>query len=194
MKNVVFLRFVFCLFLSLILSCDALAKKTVNAKEDKLTSNCYKLNNEYTKSPEHFIHINSNCSMCMIARQSNAGCVVVKDEKILLVRDSYSGKLGLPGGTKGKREVATVTAVRKTLEETGLVVYIDDFVSEFKNGFRLYKCKIIKDNKKKGKKITELKYVNKKELRKLLKKENREDLRFPYELDFVYSKFGRITK
>lgn len=193
MKNTVFLHFVFCLFLSLILSCDVLAKN-IFSKEDTSVSNGNELNKDYTKSPERFIHINSNCSMCMIARSSNAGCVVVKDEKILLVRDDYSGKLGLPGGTKGRHEVATMTAVRKTLEETGLVVYIDDFVSEFKNGFRLYKCKIIKDNKKKGKKITELRYVNKKELRKLLRKENRKDIRFPYELDFVYGKFGRIIK
>lgn len=178
----------------MILSYDVLAKNIFNAEEDKFVSNSHKLNKEYTKSPEHFIHINSNCNMCMIARSSNAGCVVVKDEKILLVRDGYSGKLGLPGGIKGKREVATMTAVRKTLEEAGLVVYIDDFVSEFKNGFRLYKCKIIKDNKKKGKKITELRYVNKKELGKLLKKENRKDIRFPYELDLVYSKFGRLVK
>ena len=193
MRNVVFLRFICCLLLLPVLLGEA-GLVFGDAKEDNRKFNDYKLSKEYIKSPEHFVHINSNCNMCMISRFANAGCVVTKDEKILLVRDIHSGKLGLPGGIKGRREVATATAVRKTLEETGLVVYIDDFISEFKNGFRLYKCKIIKDTRKKSKKITELKYVDKKELGKLLKKEKRADVRFPYELDLVYSKFGRIVK
>ena len=188
--------FIVCCFVSLIAFAG-------NANSDKnentnISASGYKIgeivSNSYIRNPEKFVHINKDCKLCMIARPANSGCVVAKDGKILLVRDKYSKKLGLPGGLKSKMETATMTAFRRTFEETGLIVYIDDFVSEFKNGFRLYKCKVIKDTGKVEKDIVELKYVDKEELGEILKKVNRKDARFPHELDLVYSKFEWVNR
>ena len=185
----------FLLFFLLFCSTTLAYSNTSNTEESETSKTTSELNKEYINSPENFIHINANCNVCMISRPTNAGCVIPKDGKILLVRDNHTKKLGLPGGKKNKNEPATMVAQRHTLEETGLIVYIDDFVSEFRNGFRLYKCKIIKDtNKFNEKKTLEIKYVNKTELKELLKKDNRKNVRFPHELDLIYSKFEWIVK
>lgn len=174
----------------LIIDCVAFGQLTKsNTKKQQ-----YKLDSDYKNNIDRFIHVNKNCKLCMTSRSANAGCVIPKNKKILLVRDNYSKKLGLPGGMKKKYETAVMTAIRETLEETGFIVYIDDFISEFKNGFRLYKCKIIADTKKTDGEISEFKYVDKKELKELLKKENRKNIRFPHELELVYSKFDYIIQ
>jgi len=193
-KNIIFNVFVVLLFfLFSLVKTNSYATEKKNVYKN-VEGNKYRLADEYIKYPEKFIHINSRCRLCMSARSTNAGCVVVKNDKILLVRDSESGLLGLPGGLKDHKEISATTAARETLEETGLVVYIDDFISEFKNGFRLFKCKIIKDTGKTDGEITEFKYVDKVELGKLLSKNKRKDIRFPHELDLVYSKFEWIVK
>ncbi len=186
MKRIVYL-------LVFVFSCFVLNSYVVFSKS-KIKNKHYVLSDDYIRKIDNFIHIKSSCKACMVPRSANAGCVVTKDEKILLVRDKYTKKLGLPGGMRKKHEIAAATAVRETLEETGLIVYIDDFISEFKNGFRLYKCKVIADKKETDGEIYEFRYVNKRELKDLLKKENRKDVRFPYELDLIYSKFESIVK
>jgi 8-oxo-dGTP pyrophosphatase MutT (NUDIX family) len=51
---------------------------------------------------------------------SSAGCLMKVNDKLLLVRDIWSGKLSLPGGMREKGEVLTQTAKREVKEETGL--------------------------------------------------------------------------
>lgn len=168
-----------------------------------ITLNCFsnlifadeKTENLFKTKPEQFIHINKDCKMCMIARSSNAGCIIPENGKILLVKDKHSDKFEIPSGKKRLNEPAFSVAVRKTFENTGYIVYIDDFISEFSSGFRLYKCKIIDKKEDNKKQHLELKWVNKKELATLLRKENRKKmLRFPNELDLIYGKFEQIVK
>ena len=141
------------------------------------------------KNEENYYLINKNCKLCMISRQTNAGCAIVKDKKLLLVRDKKTKMFRLPGGLKEKKEISVMTAIRNTLNETGYVVSIEDYISEFRSGFRLYKCKIVKDTGFTNGHIIETKYVNKEELGKMLKKENRKNVGFANELDVLFNKF-----
>ncbi len=63
-----------------------------------------------------------------------AGCLVIDEGRVLLVRrgvDPGRGKWGLPVGYAEAGERPEETAVRETLEETGLHVEIDDFVGVY---------------------------------------------------------------
>ena len=52
-----------------------------------------------------------------------AMCVVERsDGRVLMVRQTYRNRWGLPGGLVKRREPAGVAARRETLEETGLVI------------------------------------------------------------------------
>ncbi|MBD3644245.1 MAG: NUDIX hydrolase [Alcanivorax sp.] len=73
-------------------------------------------------------------------RRANAGCLILHDDKVLLVTHRWGGKLGVPGGTREVDELAQCTAHRETLEETGLAVTVGRRLAVMKNGFHLYRC------------------------------------------------------
>lgn len=73
-------------------------------------------------------------------RRANAGCLIVRDQQVLLITHRWGGKLGLPGGTLEPGELAQCTAHRETLEETGLQVVVGERLQVMKNGFHLYRC------------------------------------------------------
>lgn len=76
----------------------------------------------------------------MQERGSNAGCLIHSNEHVLLVRDLWSGKLSLPGGTHEQGETAEQTALREVAEETGLNVVIGPELRRLANGFEIFEC------------------------------------------------------
>lgn len=73
-------------------------------------------------------------------RRANAGCLIVRDQQVLLITHRWGGKLGVPGGTLEPGELAQCTAYRETLEETGVRVVVGERLQVMKNGFHLYRC------------------------------------------------------
>lgn len=73
-------------------------------------------------------------------RRANAGCLILHDDKVLLISHRWGGKLGVPGGTREADELAQCTAYRETYEETGLAVTVGRRLAVMKNGFHLYRC------------------------------------------------------
>ena len=73
-------------------------------------------------------------------RRANAGCLILNEDKVLLITHRWGGKLGVPGGTREAGELAQCTAHRETLEETGLAVTVGWRLAVMKNGFHLYRC------------------------------------------------------
>ena len=53
-----------------------------------------------------------------------ANCVIIDDDRLMLVRHSYREHWGLPGGLVGRGEEPSVAAVRETREEIGLEVEV----------------------------------------------------------------------
>ena len=77
--------------------------------------------------------------------QGNAGCLVIENDKMLLVRDFISGKLGPPGGGNEDHETAPCTAARETYEEAGLEVRVGQLLGTFgKGNFYLFRCYALK--------------------------------------------------
>jgi membrane-associated phospholipid phosphatase len=70
----------------------------------------------------------------------NAGCLLRSGSEIVLVRDIWSRRYGLPGGTAEVGETAAQTAIRETAEETGLVVVAQQLLSKAANGFYIFDC------------------------------------------------------
>lgn len=166
-----------------------------------LTFNVLNYNNEYSYSKEEnnnatkYLHINLKCKGCLTQRKTNAGCAIFKDNKVLMVKHKFTGKWGFPGGTNRlDGELAFQTAYRETLEETGYVVAIEDFIVEFKNNFRLYKCSILKDTKKTDfLEIGEEKFFSKEEIADMMKNK-RKMLRYENEFDVLYPKWDYLQK
>ena len=73
----------------------------------------------------------------------NAGCIVKKDNSILVVKTLNSGKYGIPCGKPEGRELANKTAERETLEETGVNVKAVKLLEDFSGRFYVYECHII---------------------------------------------------
>ena len=69
----------------------------------------------------------------------SAGCLVVKDQRVLLV-ESYSELFSPPGGKTLEGESAQCAAHRETWEETGLSYRPIQLLKEFDTGFFLYSC------------------------------------------------------
>ena len=63
-------------------------------------------------------------------RRANAGCLIVRDQQVLLITHRWGGKLGVPGGTLEPEELAQCTAHRETLEETGVQVLVGEPLQE----------------------------------------------------------------
>ncbi len=76
---------------------------------------------------------------------ANAGCMVRRDDRLLVVRDRLSGKLGFPAGASMPPEQAHCTALRETWEETGYPVRVEELLETFPGGFRLYHCTVPAD-------------------------------------------------
>ena len=142
-----------------------------------------------------YLHINLNCKGCLTQRRTNAGCAIFKDNKVLMVKHKFTGKWGFPGGTNRLNgELAFQTAYRETLEETGYIVAIEDFIVEFNNNFRLFKCSILKDTKKTDFfEIGEEKFFSKEEIADMMKN-NRKSLRYEHEFDVLYPKWDYLQK
>ena len=82
---------------------------------------------------------------CQNAAQSfgspSAGCLVVTDRGVLLVRD-WTGSVALPGGSVRPGESAQCGAEREEFEETGLSVVAGESAKSFDNGFQLFWCAV----------------------------------------------------
>ena len=139
------------------------------------------------------IHINLSCKGCLTQRKTNAGCAIFKNGKLLLVKHKITGKWGFPGGRdKLNGELAFQTAYRETFEETGYVVSIEDFITEFKNSFRLYKCNILQETQNNNFYIIEKKFFSKEEIFNLMNN-NKKQLRYSHQFDFIYPNFEKLS-
>lgn len=70
----------------------------------------------------------------------SAGCLVIEKHQ-LLVAQTHSGVVSIPGGSGNNDEASHCTAHRETWEETGLSVEPTHLVRVFDNGFHLYRCR-----------------------------------------------------
>ncbi len=75
-----------------------------------------------------------------LREEGNAGCLVVNDGRLLMVKQRLTGHWALPGGTAETDERSVCTASRETKEETGYTVRVIRQIHQFYNGFRLYEC------------------------------------------------------
>ena len=149
----------------------------------------------------NYVIINKKCIGCINERKGNAGCVVSKDKKILLVKYRRTNQISLPGGFRDYKHQDTFVATEEMMHSLGYIVSIEDIVGDFSyffklssnNIFRLYKCKIIEETKKTNNKILEEIWVSKQELKDILDKTDK-DIAFKNELKLVYDRFGFITK
>ena len=74
-------------------------------------------------------------------RNLNGVCFVMIDKKLLMVKQSITGKLALPGGTNKQGESAPCTAHRETFEETGIDVLVKQQLSTLGSSTTiLYEC------------------------------------------------------
>lgn len=80
-----------------------------------------------------------------VRAQNSAGCFIKLNEHLLVVRDTWSGRLSLPGGGGRLDESPAEIARRETKEETGLQVTVDDEIGRSDQGFVLFRCRP-KDN------------------------------------------------
>lgn len=71
---------------------------------------------------------------------SNAGCIIVRDGRLLVLKHRFGGKLGIPGGAALEGEPAHCTAHRETWEETGLDVTVGEQLGRLRYGYTLYQC------------------------------------------------------
>lgn len=72
----------------------------------------------------------------------NAGCMIIKEGRLLMVQQQFSGDWAIPGGTAEAGERAACTAARETHEETGIQVLVEEKIVVLENGFHLYRCSI----------------------------------------------------
>ena len=149
----------------------------------------------------NYVLINKDCISCINERKGNAGCVVAKNKKILLVRYRRTNQISLPGGFRDYKHRDTFVASEEMRNALGYVVSIEDIIGDFEylfklstdSDFRLYKCNVIKKTNKTNDKILEEKWVNKQELWDILNTTNKEEVAFKDELQLVYDKFEFIT-
>ena len=75
------------------------------------------------------------------AVSANAGCIVIHRGKMLAIQ-SLRGKLSIPGGSSDNDESASCTAIRETLQETGLRIRPEKLESVWPNDFHMYSCRL----------------------------------------------------
>ncbi|WP_456297342.1 NUDIX domain-containing protein [Vibrio sp. AK197] len=73
------------------------------------------------------------------SQPEGALCIVRADEKIVLIHESLTDKMSLPGGTISADETPEVTAQRETWEETGLVVKVKQLLGQTEQAY-FYEC------------------------------------------------------
>ncbi|MCB1173267.1 MAG: NUDIX hydrolase [Leptospiraceae bacterium] len=75
--------------------------------------------------------------------QGNAGCLILVQDKLLVVRDRESGRWGFPAGGPQGQEGIACTAVRETFEETGLRVQSRALIAFLPaKNFYLFECRL----------------------------------------------------
>jgi len=130
------------------------------------------------------------------AAKGNAGCFVVFEGKMLLVRGKKNGKLTMPAGRWEKGETAQCTAHRETWEESGVSVRVHELLKKFKNEFHLFRCTVLEPEKLKGKttlpiskdwmhEITEIRLQSPLELKK-------KQWRYPKQLKLIKKLFKKL--
>lgn len=65
-------------------------------------------------------------------RKLSASCIVIKENKVLVVKHTYgaaAGKYLIPGGFSEGKEMPRATAEREVLEETGVTVKANDLIA-----------------------------------------------------------------
>lgn len=73
-------------------------------------------------------------------RVGNAGCLIRRDDAVVLVQQQITGRWALPGGTAEAGERAACTAARETREETGMTVQVQHHLATQDNGFHIFYC------------------------------------------------------
>lgn len=92
---------------------------------------------------EHTMHkpkCDISAALANYHRAGNAGCIILQDDKILLVKLAYNDKITIPGGTSERGEMAPCTAHRETFEETGVDVTVVRNLFVANNGFHFFLC------------------------------------------------------
>ena len=69
-----------------------------------------------------------------------AGCAIQVGDRVLMVRDIWSHRWGLPGGGHDPGETARQTAERETFEETGLRVVAGPLLWTSPSHFSVFRC------------------------------------------------------
>ena len=172
-------------------------RRTAHIETSYMTNTKTKRSGDLT----NYVLINKDCISCINERKGNAGCVVAKNKKILLVRYRRTNQISLPGGFRDYKHRDTFVASEEMRNALGYVVSIEDIIGDFEylfklstdSDFRLYKCNVIKKTNKTNDKILEEKWVNKQELWDILNTTNKEEVAFKDELQLVYDKFEFIT-
>lgn len=90
---------------------------------------------------------------------TNAGCLIQRDDTILFVKLFHGGKITIPGGTAKKGESSSCTAHRETYEETGLNVKVVRKIITAQNGFEIFLCETSENLNPKYKKPFEVKSI-----------------------------------
>jgi len=126
----------------------------------------------------------------------NAGCFIVVNGKLVVVRHRWGGKLGFPAGHFELNESAQCTAHRETWEEAGLHVRVGARLLSF-NDFFLYNCSLIDEvdsdrtsfplPPQARNEITEVLLVNLSDI-------DHEEWRFPEQLEVILNLFSRTRK
>lgn len=65
-------------------------------------------------------------------RKLSASCIVIKEDKVLMVKHTYgaaAGKYLIPGGFSEDNEMPMQTAAGEVLEETGVTVKVNDLIA-----------------------------------------------------------------
>ncbi|MFY9589589.1 NUDIX hydrolase [Rickettsia endosymbiont of Halotydeus destructor] len=76
----------------------------------------------------------------------NSGCIVKKNNQLLVVKVSKSDKYDIPSGKPEGVELAYKTAERETKEETGIKLKAIKLLEDFKDEFYVYECHIMDKN------------------------------------------------
>ena len=131
-------------------------------------------------------------------KEKNAGCFLVFEEKLLMVRGRKRGKLTIPAGKYEKGELAQCTAHRETFEESGVSVIVHELLKKFKNDFHLFRCTPLEPDNLKGKTVLPaskewLHEVTEVQLASPLKLKSKE-WRYPKQLKYIKKKFKKLIK